>query len=82
MITYRGKSAAREVGKAMGFDPETLGRLSSLVSQWEWKGTNDTLEHSFRHAGFDVKHVHIHSSSLCMRIQTCLGIWVGTREAW
>ncbi len=70
VITYRGKSAAREVGKAMGFDPETLGRLSSLVSQWEWKGANDTLKHSFMHAGFDVKHLHIHKFlELCMRIQ-------------
>ncbi len=70
VITYRGKSAAREVGKAMGFDPETLGRLSSLVSQWEWKGKNDTLERSFQHAGFDVKHAHIHKFfELCMRIQ-------------
>ncbi len=70
VITYRGKSAAREVGKAMGFDPETLGRLTSLVSQWEWKGKNDTLEHSFRHAGFDVKHSQIHKFlELCMRIQ-------------
>jgi error-prone DNA polymerase len=70
VITYRGKSAAREVGKVMGFDPETLGRLSSLVSQWEWKGKNDTLEHSFVHAGFDVKHAHIHKYlELCMRMQ-------------
>ena len=70
VITYRGKSAAREVGKAMGFDPETLGRLSSLVSQWEWKGKNDTLEHSFLHAGFDVKHAHIHKFlELSMRLQ-------------
>ncbi len=70
VITYRGKSAAREVGKVMGFDPETLGRLSSLVSQWEWKGNNDTLEHSFRTAGFDVKHAHIHKYlKLCMRMQ-------------
>jgi len=70
VITYRGKSAAREVGKAMGFDPETLGRLSSLVSQWEWKGKNDTLAHSFLNAGFDLKHAHIHKFlELCMRIQ-------------
>ena len=70
VITYRGKSAAREVGKAMGFDPETLGRLSSLVSQWEWKGENDTLEHSFLHAGFDIEHLHIRKFlELCMRIQ-------------
>ena len=70
VITYRGKSAAREVGKAMGFDPETLGRLSGLVSQWEWKGQNDSLENSFLHSGFDVKHAHIHKFlELCMRIQ-------------
>jgi error-prone DNA polymerase len=70
VITYRGKSAAREVGKAMGFDSETLGRLSSLVSQWEWKGKNDTLEHSFLHAGFDVEHAHIRKFlELSMRIQ-------------
>jgi error-prone DNA polymerase len=70
VITYRGKSAAREVGKVMGFDQETLGRLSSLVSQWEWKGKNDTLEHSFLHAGFDVKHAHIHKFlELSMRMQ-------------
>ena len=31
VITYRGKSAAREVGKALGFDQESLQRLSSLV---------------------------------------------------
>jgi error-prone DNA polymerase len=70
VITYRGKSAAREVGKVMGFDPETLGRLTSLVSQWEWKGKNDTLEHSFLTAGFDVRHAHIHKFlELCMRMQ-------------
>ncbi len=70
VITYRGKSAAREVGKVMGFDPETLGRLSSLVSQWEWRGDNDTLEHSFRTAGFDAKQAHIHKFlELCMRMQ-------------
>ena len=27
VITYRGRSAAREVGKVLGFDEETLGRL-------------------------------------------------------
>ena len=40
VITYRGKSAARETGKALGFDADTLGRLSSLVSQWEWRGND------------------------------------------
>jgi error-prone DNA polymerase len=70
VITYRGKSAAREVGKALGFDQETLGRLSSLVSQWEWRGKTDTMAHSFHHAGFDVRHPRIAKYlELCMRIQ-------------
>jgi error-prone DNA polymerase len=59
VITYRGKSAAREVGKALGFDEETLGRLSSLVGHWEWRGPNDTMAHSFHHAGFDLQHPRI-----------------------
>jgi error-prone DNA polymerase len=70
VISYRGKSAAREVGKALGFDAESLGRLSGLVSQWEWRGKNDTLAHSFQHAGFDLKHPRIAKYlELCMRIQ-------------
>ena len=70
VISYRGKSAAREVGKALGFDQESLGRLSSLVSNWEWRGKTDTMAHSFQNAGFDVKHPRIAKYlELCMRIQ-------------
>jgi error-prone DNA polymerase len=70
VITYRGKSAAREVGKALGFDQESLGRLSGLVSNWEWRGKNDTMAHSFQNAGFDIKHPRIAKYlDLCMRIQ-------------
>jgi error-prone DNA polymerase len=59
IITCQDKSAARETGKAVGFDEDTLGRLSSLVNQWEWHGKTDTMVHSFLHAGFDVKHPSI-----------------------
>jgi error-prone DNA polymerase len=70
VITYRGKSAAREVGKALGFDQESLGRLSSLVGHWEWRGNTDTMAHSFQNAGFDLKHPRIAKYlELCMRIQ-------------
>jgi len=70
VITYRGKSAAREVGKALGFDQESLQRLSSLVSHFEWRGPNDTMAHSFQNAGFDLKHPRIAKYlELCMRIQ-------------
>ena len=70
VITYRGKSAAREVGKALGFDQESLGRLSGLVSQWEWRGKTDTMAHSFQNAGFDIKHPRIAKYlELSMRLQ-------------
>ena len=70
VITYRGKSAARETGKALGFEEDTLGRLSSLVSQWEWRGKTDTMAHSFHHAGFDIHHPRIAKYlELSMRIQ-------------
>jgi error-prone DNA polymerase len=70
VITYRGKSAAREVGKALGFNQESLGRLSSLVSNWEWRGKTDTMAHSFHNAGFDLKHPRIAKYlELSMRIQ-------------
>ena len=70
VITYRGKSAAREVGKALGFDQESLQRLSSLVNHFEWRGPTDTLAHSFQNAGFDIQHPRIAKYlELCMRIQ-------------
>jgi error-prone DNA polymerase len=70
VITYRGKSAAREVGKCLGFDRESLKRLSGLVSHWEWRGPTDTMAHSFKNAGFDLKHPRIAKYlELCVRIQ-------------
>lgn len=70
VTTYHQKSAAREVGKALGFDEESLGRLSSLAGQWEWRGKTDTMAHSFQHAGFDIQHPRIAKClELSMRIQ-------------
>lgn len=70
VITYRGKSAAREVDKVLGFDQESLSRLSGLVSNWEWRGKTDTMAHSFRNAGFDIRHPRIAKYlELSMRIQ-------------
>jgi error-prone DNA polymerase len=54
VITYRGRSAAREVGKALDFDDETLSRLAGLVHTWEWKDPKDSSERQFRDAGLDL----------------------------
>ena len=59
VITYRGRSAAREVGKAMGFDEGTITRLSSLVRAFEWQDPNDTTERQFRDAGLDLHNLYI-----------------------
>jgi error-prone DNA polymerase len=70
VISYRSRSAAREVGKVLGFDEEQIARLSSLVGHWEWRGANDTMARHFAQAGFDIRHPRIaHYLDLCMRIQ-------------
>jgi error-prone DNA polymerase len=70
VITYRGKSAAREVGKALGFDEDTLGRLSGLIGHWEWRKKDETLRDNFKHAGFDLDHWRIAKYvELCERMQ-------------
>jgi error-prone DNA polymerase len=69
VITYRGRSAAREVGKVLGFEPNQLERLSSLVGHWEWQGANDTMANYFSQSGFDIHHPRIAKYlELCMRI--------------
>lgn len=70
VITYRGRSAAREIGKALSFDPETLNRLTSLVGAWEYKDANDTLARQFRDAGLDFQHLQIRKFfELCVMAQ-------------
>jgi error-prone DNA polymerase len=70
VITYRGRSAAREVGNALGFEPDQLARLASLVGHWEWRGEYDTMAHHFAQAGFDIRHPRIaRYLDLCQRMQ-------------
>ena len=59
VFTYRGRSAAREVGKALGFEVTALEKLSSLVRNWEWKYPNETIESQFRESGFDLQHPRV-----------------------
>jgi len=56
VITYRGRSAAHEIGKVLGFDSEMLDRLSKIVGWWEYRDPDETLERQFRDAGFDLAH--------------------------
>jgi error-prone DNA polymerase len=53
VITYRGRSAAREVGKALGLPADTIERLSQLVSNWEYTDPGDSLLAHLGEAGCD-----------------------------
>lgn len=52
VITYRARSAVRDVGKVLGFDEAELGRLSSQLNHFEWRDPKDTLERRFNEQGF------------------------------
>lgn len=70
VITYRNKMAAREMGKALGFDPETLGKISAAVATWEFRDENDALDRRFRDAGLDLKHPRLRKYyELCLAVQ-------------
>jgi error-prone DNA polymerase len=59
IITYRGRSAARDIGKALGFETEVLERLSKLVATWGWRDPNDTARRQFEQANFDLEDPRI-----------------------
>jgi error-prone DNA polymerase len=59
VITYRGRSAAREIGKVMSFESGTLERLTKLVGSWGYKDASETPDRQFREAGFDLRHPQV-----------------------
>src|SRR3954471_4746715 len=70
VITYRSRMASREIGKVLGFDPETLDKLSAAVAHWEYRDENDTFDNRFRDAGLDLRHPRIRKYfELCEAIQ-------------
>jgi DNA-directed DNA polymerase III PolC len=70
VITYRNRMAAREMGKAMGFDPETLNKISAAVATWEYKDANDALDRRFCDAGLDLNHPRLRKYfELCTAVQ-------------
>src|SRR3989449_98485 len=70
VITYRSRMASREIGKVLGFDPETLDKVSAAVSTWEYRDANDTLDHHFHDAGLDLNHPRLRKYfELCLAVQ-------------
>ncbi len=56
VITYRGRSAAREVAKVLGLPPELQERLSQLAPAWGYQDPSDLLTRHLAEAGCDPRH--------------------------
>jgi error-prone DNA polymerase len=54
VITYRGRSAAREVGKVLGFDPAQIDRLARVMNNFEFSDPADTLPRHLADVGLDL----------------------------
>jgi error-prone DNA polymerase len=55
VITYRGRSAAREIGKALNFSPSILDRFSHLFASGDFPHTLD-LQSQIEQAGLPREH--------------------------
>jgi error-prone DNA polymerase len=55
VITYRGRSAAREIGKALHFAPNILDRFSHLFAQGDFPHTLD-LQSQIEQSGLPKEH--------------------------
>ena len=54
VITYRGRSAAREVGKTLGFDPAQVDRLAKVMNSFEFIDPGDSLPRQMSAVGLDL----------------------------
>jgi error-prone DNA polymerase len=70
VITYRGRSAAREVAKALGLPGEFQDRLARLAPNWGYQDPDDLLTKHLAEAGCDPRHPRIRAfSALWTRLQ-------------
>jgi error-prone DNA polymerase len=56
VITYRGRSAAREVGKVLSLEPAQIDRLAKVINHFEWVDPKETLDRNLREVGLDIHH--------------------------
>lgn len=83
VITYRGKSAVREVGKVFGFDAESLARLSKLNSYYEIF-TGEELNRRLEEEGLNpADNFRLRKfTELYSRILDFPAIWASIPAAW
>jgi error-prone DNA polymerase len=71
VITYRGRSAAREIGKALGFPPEILDKLSRLLNTWGVADPEEVLSARFQEVGMDLSF---------KRVRKFLELWLSIQD--
>ncbi len=70
VITYRGKSAAREVGKALNLDPAQIDRLAKVMHNFEFQDADDSLAKNMQTVGVDAQRPEvIHFAKLWQQMQ-------------
>ena len=70
VITYRGKSAAREVGKALNLDPTHIDRLAKVMHNFEFQDADDSLTKNMQAVGVDAHSPQVrHFSKLWQQMQ-------------
>jgi error-prone DNA polymerase len=70
VITYRGRSAAREVGKALGIDQPIVDRLAKVMNQFEFVDPADTIGRNMAAAGLDAGDRRVqHFARLWLQMQ-------------
>ena len=70
VITYRSRSAAREVGKALSLDEQDIDRLAKVMNNFEFTDPNDTFGRNVAAAGLSLEMPRMRSfAELWLRIQ-------------
>ena len=66
VITYRGRSAMREVGKVLGIDADRINRLSKTMGKFAWTDSPGALASYLN----DAKSVNKD-----LRVRKCVELW-------
>ncbi len=70
VITYRSRSAAREVGKALSLDDEEIDRLAKAMNNFEFTDPSDTFGRNLEAAGLSLSMPRMRTfAELWLRIQ-------------
>jgi error-prone DNA polymerase len=71
VITYRGRSAAREVGKALALNEEQIDKLAKVMHRFEFRDPNETLARNMDATGLSLESP---------RMQTFAELWFAIQD--